>query len=51
MNPKIRNINKDWKSAFPKLKSIGTNRLFEIVGPLLIGIELVKSKFGDNYKA
>ena len=50
MNPKIRNINKDWKNAFPKLKSIGTNRLFEIVGPLLIGIELVKSKFGDNYK-
>ena len=50
MTQSIRNINKDWENAFPQLKWIDSNKLFEIVGPLLIGIELVKSKFGNQYK-
>ncbi len=46
----IKEINNDWKNHFTKLKSIGSNQLFEIVGPLLIGIELVKSKHGGLYR-
>jgi hypothetical protein len=45
-----RQINKDWKDKFPKLKKIGSNQIFEIIGPLLVGIELVKSKFGKEYE-
>ena len=46
----VKNINKDWKDAFPKLKTIGSNQLFEIVGPILVGIELVKSKYENQYR-
>ncbi len=46
----IKNITKDWKDAFPKLKTIGSNQLFEIVGPILVGLELVKSKYGKHYQ-
>ncbi|GGG46670.1 hypothetical protein [Bizionia arctica] len=46
----IKKINKDWKDAFPELKTIGSNQLFEIVGPILVGIELVKSKFQNQYR-
>lgn len=43
-------INKVWKHAFPKLELIGSNQLFEIVGPILVGIELVKSKVDNQYR-
>jgi hypothetical protein len=45
-----KSINKDWKETFPKLKTIGSNQLFSIVGPMLVGIELVKSKYGGQYQ-
>jgi hypothetical protein len=41
---------KYWQQAFPNLKKIGANKFFKTVGPILIGIEMVKSSYGDEYK-
>lgn len=46
----MKQVKNNWLEAFPKLKPIGTNKFFEILGPILIGIELVKSSYGDEYK-
>jgi len=47
---RTKSINKEWKETFPKLKTIGSNQLFSIVGPILVGFELVKSKYQKQYR-
>ncbi|WP_312788853.1 hypothetical protein [Sphingobacterium sp.] len=44
-----KKVVEDWLNAFPLLSAYNQNKLYKIVGPCLIGIELIKSPFADNY--
>jgi hypothetical protein len=38
-----------WQSVFPQLSSYAQNKLYKVVGSIIIGLELIKSPFTDNY--
>ena len=44
-----KKVIKDWQNAFPQLTIYSQNKLYKIVGPCIIGIELIKSPFTDTY--
>ncbi len=44
-----KKINRDWQDAFPQLSIYSQNKLYKIIGPLIIGLELIKSPFTDSY--
>ncbi len=39
----------DWQNAFPQLSFYAQNKLYKIVGPIIIGLEFIKSPFTDTY--
>lgn len=39
----------DWKNAFPQLTMYAQNKLYKVVGPCVIGIELIKSPHTESY--
>lgn len=39
----------DWLNAFPELSAFAQNKLYKILGCTIVGIELIKSPFSDNY--
>jgi len=39
----------DWQNAFPQLSLYAQNKLYNVVGPIIIGLELIKSPFTDAY--
>lgn len=44
-----RNVE-DWLSAFPQLSAYTPSKLYKVVGCCIIGIELVKLPFSDEYR-
>ena len=40
---------KDWQNAIPHLSVYAQNKLYKIVGSIIIGLEFIKSPFMDNY--
>ncbi|QEC79318.1 hypothetical protein [Mucilaginibacter ginsenosidivorax] len=40
----------NWGNAFPDLVQMGGNKLFKIVGPVIIGIELIKLPRSEDYR-
>lgn len=44
-----KKASEEWKHAFPQLSFYAQNKLYETVGPIIIGIELIKSPFTDAY--
>ena len=40
----------DWLTAFPSLTGYSNNKLYKIVGPLIIGLELIKLPFEEAYR-
>ncbi len=45
-----KQISKDWLDAFPELRPYSTNRFYKILGPIIIGIELVKLPRVEQYR-
>ena len=43
-------INKEWQSAFPQLGRYAQNKLYKVLGTLVIGIELIKVPFMEQYR-
>ncbi|ATA71367.1 hypothetical protein [Capnocytophaga sputigena] len=43
-------INKEWQSAFPQLGSYTQNKFFKVLGTLIVGIELIKVPFMEQYR-
>lgn len=39
----------DWQNAFPQLSFYAQNKLYKVVDPIIIGLELIKSPFTDAY--
>lgn len=39
----------DWQNAFPQLSFYTQNKLYKVVGSIIIGLELIKSPFTDAY--
>lgn len=39
----------DWQNAFPQLTLYARNKLYKVVSSIIIGLELIKSPFMDNY--
>lgn len=44
-----KSVNEEWLNAFPQLSSFAQNKLYKIVGLCIIGIELIKSPFSEEY--
>ena len=50
VNKEIKSkVNEAWLTAIPKLSMFAQNKLYKVVGPIIIGFELIKSPFSDNY--
>ena len=45
-----KKVIKDWQNAFPDLTLYGQNKLYKIVGPIVIGLEFINSSNGDTYR-
>ena len=45
----MQRILKNLNEFYPKLKKIGKNGLYEKLGPLLVGVELEKSRYENSY--
>jgi hypothetical protein len=51
MNKEIkRKIVEDWLNAFPQLSQFSVDKLYKIVGPVVIGLELIKLPMNDTYR-
>lgn len=44
-----KKVIEEWKNAFPQLTLYAQNKLYKVVGPCIIGIELIKSPHAENY--
>jgi hypothetical protein len=44
-----KKVIEDWQNAFPQLTMYAQNKLYKIVGPCIIGIELIKSPHTEGY--
>lgn len=42
-------VAEDWQNAFPQLTLYAQNKLYKVVGACIIGIELIKSPYTDDY--
>jgi len=45
-----KTIQNDWLNAFPELSPYSKDKLYKLVGPLIIGIELIKMRSGEDYR-
>jgi hypothetical protein len=45
-----KRINDDWKNAFPQLSIFSPNKFYKVVGPIILGLELVKLPRTDEYR-
>jgi len=43
-------VKNDWLQAFPELAAYSQVRFYKITGPIIYGIEVVKSNYGDKYR-
>ncbi|REG78505.1 hypothetical protein [Algoriphagus antarcticus] len=44
-----KKVNGDWQNAFSELSLYAQSKLYKVVSPLIIGLELIKSPFTDSY--
>lgn len=44
-----KKVTEDWQEAFPSLVKYGQNKYYKILGPLLVGIELIKPASIEKY--
>ena len=45
-----KRVIEDWRNAFPQLTLYGQNKLYKIVGPVIIGLELIKLPRTEEYR-
>lgn len=45
-----KKVNSDWQNAFPELSLFAQDKLYKIVGPFVIGLELIKLPRLDEYR-
>ena len=43
-------INKEWQKTFPQLGSYTQNKFYKVLGTLIVGIELIKVPFMEQYR-
>jgi len=43
-------VNEDWQKAFPQLTLYARNRFYKIVGPLVVGFELINIPRTEDYR-
>jgi hypothetical protein len=48
-NEIVKKVFKDWHTALPMLAPGGKNKLHKIIGPFVLGVELIRSRWGDDY--
>lgn len=46
----IKNILKEWQNVFPKFTFYSQNKLYKVIGPIIMGIELIKLPRSENYR-
>lgn len=44
-----KKVTEDWLNSFTQLSAFAQNKLYKVIGPFIIGIELIKSPFTENY--
>lgn len=44
-----KKVIEDWQNAFPQLTMYSQNKLYKVVGPCVLGIELVESPYTESY--
>ena len=44
-----KKVTEDWLKNFTQISAFTQNKLYKVVGPCIIGIELIKSPFSDDY--
>lgn len=44
-----KKVIENWQNAFPQLSYYAQNKLYKVVGSIIIGLELIKSPFTDTY--
>lgn len=44
-----KKVIEDWQNAFPQLTMYAQNKLYKVVGPCVLGIELIKSPHTESY--
>ena len=44
-----KKVTEEWLNAFPQLLKFTQNKLYKVVGPCIIGIELIKSPHKESY--
>lgn len=45
-----KKVIEDWRNAFPHLTSYAQNKLYKIAGPVIIGVELIKLPYTEEYR-
>jgi hypothetical protein len=45
-----RKIIEEWRNSFPELSIFANNKLYKVVGPLVLGIELIKLPRTEEYR-
>lgn len=45
-----KKVTEDWLTSFNQLSSFAQNKLYKVVGPLIIGIELIKASNSEEYR-
>lgn len=45
-----RKVSEDWLNAFSGLSAFAQNKLYKVVGPFIVGIELVKLPHSEDYR-
>jgi hypothetical protein len=43
-------VTESWQSAFPQLTAFTPTKLYKIVGPVIIGLELIRLPFAEEYR-
>ena len=44
-----KKVTEEWLNIFSQLSAFNQNKLYKVVGPCIIGIELIKTPFKENY--
>lgn len=45
-----KNIANDWHNAFPQLTQFSETKLYKITGPLIVGLELTRLRWSEEYR-
>jgi hypothetical protein len=45
-----KSVIKDWQEAFPQLMLYSQDKLYKVIGPIIIGLELIKLPRTDEYR-